>query len=825
MKRITAAVALSLIMPLAALADGAISGTALNKADRSPLDFATVTLENARTGDYVAGTTTDSSGKYSLPTVPAGQYNLKISYIGFVTQERPVTVGRADVAMPAISLAEDSKVLKEVEVVGVKGQMRFELDRKVFNVDSNIAAAGVSASELLEAIPSVEVDQDGEVSLRGNSSVTVWINGKESGLTADNRAQILEQIPAETIQRVEVITNPSAKYSPEGTAGIINIVLKEDRRNGYFGSAELSANTRGGANANFNINFNTGRFESFAGLGLRMRHNHGGSKSERLYDDSDLYLSSRGDSRNHGDNVFLRLGTTYHATSADKVYFSGFGMLGHRWGHTTTIYNSNLPSQWNYNANRAGNSGDMRGGHIELGYMHKWSDSHTLDINAGFNHWGGPSLNTYLQEQQWPGAQPDDPDTYQSIYQEQSMDVKSNMWEVKADYTNQLTGWLKLEAGYNGNFNREDTPNITYSGTGIADITLDTQLYNRFIYDNDINALYFTLGGNAGKFNFSAGLRGEAWQIRTRSLSWGQTEAEVPLFRKNTFSLFPSAFISWSLPHDNELQINYTRRIRRPWGGQLNSFENISNPTNISYGNPELQPEYSNSFEINYIKTWTQHMISFSGYLRHSSDVMNRISYLDGDVLYSTWANAGSQVNSGCEIVIKNNFFRVLDLTTTTNLYNSHISAWSFDFERYGQYFPVSGKARNSFAWDIRCMASVRLPWQLSFQATGRYNSRRINAQGSQEPGWNVDAGLRKNVGNWSFSVNCRDIFDSRKRHSYTYGPGYSQEDERWRGGRQVRFTVKYSFGNMKAKRDRNNMDPDAGMGDGEMNPAGYSND
>lgn len=179
--------------------------------------------------------------------------------------------GKVDLGV--IKLSEDTKLLQELVVEGIKSQMRFELDKKVFTVDANVTAGGLSASELLESIPSIEVDQDGEVSLRGNSSVTVWINGKESGLTADNRAQILEQIPAESIDRVEVITNPSAKYSPEGTAGIINIILKKDRRGGYFGSAEIGGNSRGGGNTSFNINYNRGKWDTFASIGFRMRHN------------------------------------------------------------------------------------------------------------------------------------------------------------------------------------------------------------------------------------------------------------------------------------------------------------------------------------------------------------------------------------------------------------------------------------------------------------------------------------------------------------------------------------------------------------------------
>ncbi len=813
-----AGVALALLLPTAAWADGIITGKVISKETGLPLDYATVALERASDGKYVTGTTTDDDGCYTLPSVRDGSYVLRVTYVGATPQTRAVTVKGANIVIDPIQLAENTTMLKEVEVVGVRGQMRFELDRKVFNVDSNIAAAGVSASDLLESIPSVEVDQDGEISLRGNSSVTVWINGKESGLSSDNRAQILEQIPAETIERIEVITNPSAKYSPEGTAGIINIVLKKDRRAGYFGSAELGANTSGGGNANFNINANYGKWEGYVGLGLRMRHNKGGSETHRTYHAEDWFLNSDGDSRRHGNGLFMRLGLTYHFDAKNELSLSGFGMLGHNWSHSTTNYVSNLPSQWLTNRNYSRSSGDMRGAHGELTYKHTWTDTHTLEMMVGFNHWGGPSHNIYDQRQEWPA------DSLDLVYQEQKMNIQNNSIEAKIDYTNQLTEWLKLEAGYNGNFNHENTPTTTWDGTTTEDMALDPALFNRFIYNNNINALYFTLGGKVSKLSFSAGLRGEAWQVRTWSLAYGQAKDEADRFSKNFFSLFPSAFISYSLPQDNEIQINYTRRIRRPWGGQLNSFVDISNPTNLSFGNPELSPQYSNSFELNYIKTWTCHLVSLSAYLRQSSGVTNRISYLDGDVLYTTWANAGREVNSGVEIVGKNQFFKVLDLTTTVNLYNSHRSAWHLDFrspykDAGDQTFAVSGDKQNSFAWDLRCMASVRLPWQLSFQATGRYNSRQLTAQGSREPGWSVDAGLRKVVGDWSFSINCRDIFNSRKWHNFTYGDGYSQENKQWRHGRRVQFTIKYSFGNMsrpKGDRRGDSDEPTDGSGYGD---------
>lgn len=798
---------------IAAVADGSISGRALSKTDSSPIDFATVQLLDAKGKPLAIGTETDLNGSFTLPQVKDGKYIVRISSVGLVDQERPVTVDGKDVALGDLRLADDTKVLQEVVVEGMRSQMRFELDKKVFQVDSNIAAAGQSASELLESIPSVEVDQDGEVSLRGDSSVTIWINGKESGLTADNRAQILEQIPGETIESIEVITNPSAKYSPEGTSGIINIILKKDRKGGYFGSAEISGNTRGGGNAGITFNYNSSKWEAYASVGFRMRHNTGGSLSERTYMENDWFLNSTGKRRNHGNNLFVRAGATYHLTDKDQFYLNAFGMFGRRWGYNSTEYASNLPGQWATNSTFNDSHSLSRGTHAELGYKREWNKNHTLDIMAGFNHWGGPNNNSYHEAHTF-----DDPllDPFDN-YREQEQKMMTNSIDAKIDYTNQLTSWLKIETGFQGNYSHENSPVTTWQRGADDKMQINPALFNRFIYNNNISALYVTLGGKVKNFSFSAGLRGEAWQVATKSLAYGQTEADLSWYRKNDFALFPSAFLSYSLPKDNELQINYTRRIRRPWGGQMNSFIDISDPTNISYGNPELEPQYANSFELNYIKTWTKHIISVSAYLRQNTNVMNRISYLQDNVMYTTWDNVSRELNSGVEIVAKNSLFKILDLTTTINLYNNHISAWSTVFvSPEGNSYDISGNAKNSFAWDARMMASLRLPWQMSFQATGRYSSKMQTAQGSRQGGWSVDAGLRKNLGNWSFSLNCRDIFNSRKFKSTVDGIGYTQYDERWRGGRNLSLTIKYSFGNMKAKPNRNQAEPMDASGYGE---------
>lgn len=803
----------ALMLPLFAFAKGTVTGSIYNKTTGDPIDFVTVEVFNMSTkqplqiSEYTA-----EDGSFTLSDLADGQYMLRFTNPGNVTLERSVKVAGSDVDMGALKMADDTKVLQEVVVEGIRSQMKFDLDKKVFQVDANIMAAGQSASELLESIPSVEVDQDGEVSLRGNSSVTIWLNGKESGLSADNRAQILEQIPAETIEKIEVITNPSAKYSPEGTAGIINIILKKNRKGGYFGSAEVSADTRGGGNVGFSFNYNDPKWEAYASAGFHMRNHTGTSTVRRQYDDG-TFMNSDGENKRHGNNIFVRAGGAYNVTPKDQIYLNAFGMFGHRWGKSMTRYSSDLPGSWISNLNSSHNKGDNRGAHGELGYKHTWNDDHTLDIMAGYNYWGGPGWDSYLQTEHY-GEESGIDDVL--IYQEQERNINSQNIEAKVDYVQKFNNYLKLEAGFQGNYSHENSPVTTLQGTSPLDMVLNESLYNRFIYDNNISAIYATLGGRAGKFSYSAGVRAEAWQIRAKSLEYGMTEDNAPGFKKNNFALFPSAFLSYALPHDNEIQINYTRRIRRPWGGQLNSFRDISDPTNIQYGNPELGPTYSNSFELNYIKSWTQHILSVSAYLRTSDDNANKVSYIYDDVMYSTWANVGSQFNSGVEIVSKNSLFRFLDLTTTVNLYQRHISSWSIDLPIADKFVNVNNKSQNSFAWDARVMASVKLPWSMGLQATARYNSRQITAQGSREAGWRIDLGLRKSLGDWSFSLSARDLFNLSSWHNVTYGDNFRQESEFKRGGFQLRLTVKYAFGNMKAKRNPNLDAPMDGSGYGE---------
>ncbi len=807
-----------MILSTAALADGNISGTVVNKNSSEPIDFATVTIldHSDNRGTPISGTSTGSDGSFTFRDIRPGRYIVRVTNMGSITDEIEITVTDSDIDLGQIELADDSRLLEEVVVTGQKSQLSVSSERRVFNVSSDIASAGASAGELLASVPSVDVSHDGEISLRGNSDVTVWINGKESGMTADNRMQMLSQIPAESIESIEVMTNPASKHGAEGTAGIINIRLKEGKRAGYYGSAEADADTRGNVNVNVNSSLNTGRFETFASLGFKSRHNPGGSESRRNYDNG-TRLDSDGSTRKHENSLFARIGANYSPDSRSTLYLSAAGTLGHIRSNTGTSHFSDLPSQWSANLSRTREHGFTRGANILAGYRLAFTPAHSIDMNVSYNTWQGSTESDTRNDETWPDGSTE----MSEISQHQR--VRINNWEAAVDYSGQLAEWLRLEAGYKGNYNHENSPASYWLSSASAGEAGMPDLYNRFKYDTDISALYVSLSGSHGVLSYSAGLRGEMWSIRTRSLGYGETDGDAPLFSKNDFALFPSASVGWAFTSGSELRLDLSRRIRRPYGPQLNTFENVSDPSEVHLGNPLIQPQYSDALELTYMKTWSSHMLSASAYVRSSKDKISHVSFLapmssdpEINTMYYGHANVGDMLDTGVEIISRNSLWNTLTLTTTVNLHNNRMKAWSTEYPLHGAMYTVSGEAQNRFVWDIRCMASVRLPWDLTFQATGRYNSRRTTAQGSVEPAWDVEAGLRKSFGPWNLSLVCKDIFASKKSHEILYGDGYRQSIEKWTGGRTLRLAVSYTFGKKSAPaHDTHNHIDTGGYGEG----------
>ena len=539
---------------------------------------------------------------------------------------------------------------------------------------------------------------------------------------------------------------------------------------------------------------------------------------------TDMYQYADSKSENQGNNLFTRAGITWHATKKDDFSISGMMMHGGRNDNNYTPYHYGTIGAPNdtymmYRHNKSG--GDMHMYYGEFNYRHSFTDKHYLDFVVNFHQWKGDNENYYRDSTYYMDGLT--PTTY--TYQYRPMFVRNRAWETKLDYENAITDKFKIQTGYQGRFSHENTPQeswidqTSWSGEHAVE---DRTYFNRFKYNLDVHALYLTMTYNFGKFGLMGGLRGEYWRVNTESYSWEQEHnpslREQP-FKKDYFQLFPSVFMSYQLTETQQLQLNYTRRLRRPWGGELNSFKNTQDASMVQFGNPELTPEYSHSFSLNYLKQWTAHSLLLSAYYRPTTDVIQRIrwqSSVDG-VMYQTNRNVAKSQSTGLEMVLKNKFFRILDLTTTANAYYYKLNGFSYDID--GQ--TVTGEGNHNFTWNIRSMASIILPYDMTFQITGNYRAKQVITQGYRKPNWGVEIGARKNFFNKALTValNCRDVFNTRKWEIVTEGDGFKRHQKFWRNGRNVNLTVTWNFGNMKGKKQRqDNMqgdDPASGGGYG----------
>lgn len=883
-KRLLSLILLALAAISYAAAQNVVRGIVVDADNGEHLSFVNVRLTapgNERR--VIATAATDDKGAFSIKGVKNGAYDVIVTYVGYKTARLSATLSKSapTADLGTIRMATLTSSLGEATVTGQKTAIKLEVDRKSYDVSQDLANVGASASDALENIPSVQVDQDGNISMRGSSSVEVWINGKPSGLTADNRAMILQQMPAETIERIEVIDNPSAKYSAEGSAGIINIVLKHDRKAGYYGSLQAGGNTAGGANASGNISYNSKWVDVNATVGYRHHQDKSGSRIDQDFLDPATglptsYQRSEAENENRGNNIFTRAGVIVHATKKDDFTLNGNMMLGRgtEEGSTPYFYGSYLtdgtetPTKTLWRSTSGKRPMRMLNG--EFDYRHTFSEKHYIDLNVTRGQWKSDMENTY-RDVTYPGFVPDGTPliggvfAYDQNYQRTEQHIKNNFTAVKLDYENAFGEHWTLQTGYNGDFHRENTPQVMFTDPTNFDGTheiVDQSYYNRFIYNNDVHALYATATMKYGKWGLMAGLRGEYWTVHTESYGFTQDPendynklSSKPLdpapaaYEKSFFELFPSLFLSYQLTENDQLQVNYTRRLRRPWGGELNTFMDTRSATNLNFGNPELTPEFSNSFALNYLRTMAggNHSFLLSAYYRPTSDVMQRLSYrlpadakdAEGNLinesrLLSTSQNITRSTNTGGELTLKDRFGTWFDLNTTASAYYYHLNAFDYDITDplYHQTVHVNGNSESRFTWSIRMQANVRLPYDWSLQGTGSYRSREAVSQGYRNPSYGLDLGVRKFFlhKKLMLSVNCRDVLNSRRFTQNSVTPTFTQHGEFWRHSRKVGFTLTWNFGNMQRKPRPDQMrqgqgDMNGGADDGFGGGSGYGMD
>lgn len=812
------------------LAGNLITGKVLDQTSLQAVDFANVVI--SKTGESVpaGGTVTDADGKFSIANLADGSYTLTVSFMGYTDYSTTITLGGSPVHLGRIFLQEDTRTLQEVEVVGQSSSMRFELDKKIFTVGQDISSASASVSDILENIPSVEVDQEGTISLRNSEDVEIWINGKPAGLNNDNRAQVLQQMPAESIKQIEVITNPSAKYSPEGTAGIINLVMKEDRKAGYYGSVNVGLdyalakpwNIPPGANAGFNINFSKGVADGYFNAGYRYHTSNGGNHTERynlhgvgnakedeLDRDSLInYLVQDGQNDNRGGGLFLRAGLNLRLSERSTLGFSGFGMVEDK--QYLRMRNNNLNTYLltdcqtgdtlrQYTRSQQG-GGWHPGGNATIDYTLKIRQ-HQLMLTGSYMNF------SFNQEQLYTQGEAGKDTTYQ----QQANGSNTQTVELKADYEWKPTQQSRFEAGYQATIAWGAATGSAYAGEEQT-----VELYNYYtIFNNkeQTHALYVTYGNRCwDHLSLQVGLRGEYFMRHLESYykdSEGELQDSYEQKRSQQdtayFQLFPSVYIGYDFGSGHALQLNYTRRVDRPRGRQLNPRMDFSDSTNIRYGNPELLPSYSSSLELNYLKNWERHTLSAGLFWRYKEGIVQNVKYMDGDVMKNTFINIANRQELGMEVVAKNRLFKeILQLTTNVNFYWNTISDAHYQNYLNGQPIDIYLPKQNILAWSARINAQFLFTKTFSGQLSARYRSPRVVAQGETSHSYSIDLGLRKSFLNKQLvlALNVRDILNSRARRSTTWGEGFWQYQEgRWRS-RSVRLTLTYNFGNNTGKKN-----------------------
>lgn len=770
---------------------GSVSGTVTDRNTGAPLEAATVTILD-QTNQIVTGNFSNSDGSFVLDEVPFGTYRLEVSMIGFntaVVNDVTVSASSSNVNVGQVRLSSGETRTDEIVIEGERSRIEFRGDRRVFNVEDNINLQGGSAIDVLKEVPSVTVDVDGNVSLRGNENVRILIDGRPSGLDGSNRNIILEQISANQIERVELITNPSARFDSEGTTGIINIVLKKSDDFGYNGSLTLNAGTgdkyTGGLNLNFrknnlnvfgNYNYNSFNFES------------SGQNTRQLLISSDINSISQSETgiRRRLNNS-INAGLDYSFSQTTQFGFSLRYRIGDPQRNSSSLTqefdnSGNLITDYIRKNTESGSSTNFDGA---IRFQHNFgSPGHQLTSDFSFSTEDDNEESFTFDEYNIPFVS--EPVRINEVTKEKEYD-----YTLQIDYVYPFNKTTKLEAGYKGDIsdNDEDSDNRLFDYS-INQYVTDPNISNRFQYKQQVHGLYAILTGDISGFGYSIGGRVEQTIIKGNLLTTGEN------FDRDYIGFFPSVSISRKLGVTQELQISYSRRIQRPRQRALNPFIRITDPLNISQGNPNLNPSFSNAFELSYINYFPFGTITPAIFYRHTTDGLTRTrTLIDSVTTYSTFDNLATSKSYGGELIFNTQPWRFMNLTGSFSYFKTEVDPGTSSI----------GRSRDDYSWSTRFSSMLSLPADFGFQLTYGYSGKRYTAQGEIEPFQALDVAIRKDFMDrkLSFTFRVSDLFDTRKFKVRIEDGSFVEQFERRRDSRNFFVNVNYRFGTDDRQQDR----------------------
>ena len=768
-----------------------IEGVVIDKETQDPLEYTTISLLNDSSPDLIQGGITDKNGKFIIEVFP-GKYNITLEYIGFdkiILKDKVISINE-DFGIFELEIVAES--LNEVELVGERTEVEIRLDKRIYNVGKDITVRGGSVADVLDNVPSVSVDVEGNVALRGNQNVRILINGKPSGLVGLSGPQGLRSLPAESIEKVEVVTSPSARYEASGTAGILNVILKKEELEGFNGSFILNGGAPTTYGGNATLNWRTKKLNIFSTTSLRDSESRGGGDFESENFNPVRFVNEDRDYQRNRKSIFFNLGAEYYFNDDTSLTISGFVRTSDNESNNNTKID---------NLNAAGVVVDQFGR-----YQFEEEIDNSQQFTTNFTKKFDDKGHELVIEFQTESSEEDESDLAENtstFNQESDTFEDQSRTLLQMDYVWPVNENTQFEIGYRGDFSLQETD---YNVFDLLDNgrTPNTELTNFLGFTQKINAAYAQFGKKINKFSYLIGLRMEKTHIEI-------DQKTTKIFKEKDYTdWFPTLNFSFEFTEKENITLGYSRRIRRPRSWSLNPFRSLTSLTFFRQGNPDLDPSYSNLFDLGYLKRWNKFTFNSSVYYQKATQVIERITETTGELVVvsvnplvelpefrSTSVNLSENIRTGTEFTLTYSPKRQVRLSGNFNIFNS---------ETIGFYKGVP-LDRKIVSWFMRFNSSFPLAFGINTQLNGFYFGPRANAQTESKGVVSFSGALNKPMFNDKATLSFRvsDIFNSSRRKSTTETADFRNYTEfQWRQPSYV-FTFTYRINERKMGKRRNN--------------------
>jgi outer membrane receptor for ferrienterochelin and colicins len=767
-----------------------ITGKVIENTTKQPLEYATITFVSKRTAKVVSGGITNAQGEFNIE-VNTGAYDIKVEFISYKINEIKDKKLQEDTDLGEIGLSEDATMLNQVEVRSEATTVQIKLDKKVYNVGQDLMVKGGTVSDVLDNIPSVAVDADGTITLRGNENVRILIDGRPS--TAINISEALRLIPADAIEKVEVVTNPSARYDSEGGGGLLNIILKKGKNQGVNGTIIASTGDPENYGLSANVNYKTDQFNLFTTTGYNYRNNPGS------FINNTEYLNADGSTRR-----FIDENRTNERMS--KGFNSNFGL---EWYLDKTL-------TWTNTVNLRRNTG-QNPDNVTFDYYDKLrnyqftdfrlNDQKSKDLDAQYSTNFVKTFKKEGHKLTIDGSFSKNKDKDSSIINAGEELTFNNQNQhrntIQVDYVLPLGKDSQFETGFKGDFNKLITDfEVDTLNTATNEFLTDFNYTNELEYKEKINAFYLSFGSKINKFSYLLGLRFEDSNIDINQLATGQYN------NKHYSNLNPSTFLTYEITDRSSLSLSYSRRISRPRGRQINPFSNYSSNINVFRGNPDLNPALTDAFDLGFLKRWNKFTLSTSAYYNKTSDSFQYIRTDSGlrvddiPVILTTNVNVATEYKYGFEFTLNYSPFKWWKINSNFNFFNNQTEGDYTD----PSTLITTNLDNKTTAWFTRLTSKVTLPYKIDWQTNVTYNGREKTAQGERKGNASANLGFSKDLfkEKATMALNVQDVFNSRKRIFENYLPGVSNSynEMQWRQ-RQITLSFTYRFNKKKNDKER----------------------